>query len=192
MLGPFFRSMWDQVQVFWKPSTLFSMAWNTQCTSVWCMMNFMTEAFQCDLKIVCTVWSLCLFVIWSTKMSWNLQILVSIYWYSQTKEIISFVSYYCCCNPSTAGMFETKCSIVNEWYEQFSRKIWNLTFILLDQITFTPFFYTSWKFFWLDTCETTSETKCYKTIFSNFGIKTFKGKQMGRYVMVSLLWVLIN
>ena len=49
-----------------------------------------------------------LYVMWSSKMSWNSQILFLRY--SQTKPIVSFVSY-CLFNPSTVCIFGTNCPI---------------------------------------------------------------------------------
>ena len=59
--------------------------------NLWCMIR----QNESELNTICDVWS--------GKMSWNLQILILKY--SQTKQIISFVSY--CFWNSTAHIFRT-------------------------------------------------------------------------------------
>ena len=68
----------------------------------------------CNKPVMCLYWLLCVFlyitkyVMRSSKISWNSQILFLRY--SQTKLIVSFVSY-CLFNPSTVCIFGTNNSI---------------------------------------------------------------------------------
>ena len=85
------------------------------------------------------------YVMWSSKMGWNSQILFLRY--SQTKPMVSFVSY-CLFNPSTVCIFGTNCPIsvgfqpnesLNNTLIENGEKTQNIFFefrlILLDCIT---------------------------------------------------------